>query len=275
MSGRSNWSKGRAIMAGLLLVVAAPACSSSTSRPASPAATQKGGTVTGVGFEEPISFNVRIPDKQSSNLAVMKSVWRGVWTVTPDFDFALNTDLITSAEMTSADPQTIVYKINPQAVWSDGVPVDADDFIYNWEIARPGAKDIDGSPSQSVVLPGGPDPIASVTGSDGGKTVTVVYKQPNVQWKVLFNYLVPAHIARRVGFNTGFDRFDPNVEVSQRPLQDRQLQPGQGPHAGAQRAVLGHTCQPRKHCPPVHDERRRRHGAEERRGRRHGGRRQP
>lgn len=227
MSGRSNRSKGRrAIIAGLLLLVAAPACSSSTSRPAAPAATQKGGTVTAVGFEEPISFNVRIPDKQSSNLAVMKSVWRGVWTVTPDFDFALNTDLITSADMTSADPQTIVYTINPKAVWSDGVPVDADDFIYNWQIARPGATDIDGSPSQSVVLPGGPDPIASVTGSDGGKTVTVVYKQPNVQWKVLFNYLVPAHIARRVGFNTGFDRFDPNVEVSDGPFKIGSYNPG-------------------------------------------------
>jgi peptide/nickel transport system substrate-binding protein len=216
----------RAVIAGLLLLAVAPACGSSKSHAAVPAATQKGGTVTVVGFVEPISFNVKIPAKQTSNLAVMSSVWRGVWTATPDFQFTLNTDLVTSAEMTSPDPQTIVYKINPKAVWSDGVPVSADDFIYNWETARPGATDVDGSAIQSVALPGGPDPITTVTGSDDGKTVTVVYKQPNVQWKVLFNYLIPAHIARRVGFNTGFDRFDPNVEVSNGPFKIASYNPG-------------------------------------------------
>jgi peptide/nickel transport system substrate-binding protein len=216
----------RAVIAGLLLLAVAPACGSSKSHAAVPAATQKGGTVTVVGFVEPISFNVKIPAKQTSNLAVMSSVWRGVWTATPDFQFTLNTDLVTSAEMTSPDPQTIVYKINPKAVWSDGVPVSADDFIYNWETARPGGTDVDGSAIQSVALPGGPDPITTVTGSDDGKTVTVVYKQPNVQWKVLFNYLIPAHIARRVGFNTGFDRFDPNVEVSNGPFKIASYNPG-------------------------------------------------
>jgi peptide/nickel transport system substrate-binding protein len=121
-----------------------------------------------------------------------------------------------------------VYKINPRAVWSDGVPVNADDFVYNWETARPGATDVDGSPIQSVPLPGGPDPIASVSGSDDGRTVTVVYKQPNIQWKggPLFNYLIPAHIGRRVGFNTGFDRFDPNVEVSDGPFKIGAYNPG-------------------------------------------------
>ena len=229
MRRTSDGSKAkRAAMACVLFLLAAPACSGKKSHPAAPAPAQKGGTVAVVGFEEPVSFNVKVPVKQTSNLAVMSSVWRGAWIVTPDFQFTLNADLVTSAEMTSADPQTVVYKINPKAVWSDGVPVDADDFIYNWQTARPGATDIDGSPIQSVSLPGGPDPIASVTGSDGGKTVTVVYKQPNVQWKggILFNYLIPAHVARRAGFNTGFDRFDPTVEVSDGPFKIGSYNPG-------------------------------------------------
>ena len=34
---------------------------------------------------------------------------------------------------TSTNPQTIVYKLNPKAEWSDGTPITADDFIYNWQ----------------------------------------------------------------------------------------------------------------------------------------------
>ena len=41
----------------------------------------------------------------------------------PDLSVFLNTDLLTSATLTSTSPQTIVYKINPKAVWSDGQPI--------------------------------------------------------------------------------------------------------------------------------------------------------
>ena len=44
----------------------------------------------------------------------------------------LNTQLMTSATQTSTSPQTIVYKINPKANWSDGQPIDAEDYYYNY-----------------------------------------------------------------------------------------------------------------------------------------------
>jgi peptide/nickel transport system substrate-binding protein len=157
----------------------------------------------------------------------MATVWLGAWRMTADFQFQLNTDIVTGAELTSTDPQTVVFTINPKATWSDGVPVDADDFIYNWQIARTGATDVDGSPIQGFndALA---DSIASVTGSDSGKTVTAVFKQPNVEWKFgrVFNILIPAHIARRVGFNSGFERFDPAVEVSDAPFRLGTYNPG-------------------------------------------------
>ena len=191
-----------------------------------PEAVQKGGTVTVVGAYDPTTLNSK--NLKSTGGGIMAAVWRGVWRTRPDFQFELNSELVTSAEMVSTDPQTIVYKIHPQAVWSDGVPVDADDFIYNWETTRPGATDIDGSRIQSNVGTGSPDPIASVAGSDGGKTVTVVWKAHNVEWKsgAMFNQLVPAHIARRVGFNSGFDRFDPAVQVSITPFRLASYNPG-------------------------------------------------
>src|SRR5579875_3380651 len=46
--------------------------------------------------------------------------------------------------------------------------------------------------------------IKSITGSNNGKTVTVVFSSPFSDWKSLFADLMPAHIASKVGFNNGF-----------------------------------------------------------------------
>ena len=215
------------VVGALCLALVAAGCGGGGKKQAPVSATpeaQRGGTITVVGANDPTTLN---PKKVSSG-TLMSAVWRGVWRLRPDFRFELNTDLVTSAEMTVADPQTIVYKLNPRAVWSDGEPVDADDFIYNWETTRPGATDIDGSPIQSIVGTLGVDPIASVTGSDGGKTVTVVWKERNAQWKSgqMFNQLMPAHVGRRVGFNSGFDRFDPAIQVSNSPFRIATYVPG-------------------------------------------------
>jgi peptide/nickel transport system substrate-binding protein len=53
-----------------------------------------------------------------------------VFRLHPDYSVRLNQELMDSATQTSADPQTIVYKLKPNAVWSDGTPVGADDFVY-------------------------------------------------------------------------------------------------------------------------------------------------
>ena len=111
-------------------------------------------------------------------------------------------------EATSTSPLTIQYVINPAAVWSDGVPVTADDFIYAWQSQRGDGVDVDGQPDQ-VASTLGYRNIASVTSSHNGKTVTVVFATPFTDWRVLFHDMVPAHIARRVGWNRGFDTFNP------------------------------------------------------------------
>ncbi len=47
-----------------------------------------------------------------------------------------NANLIISSEPVSLTPETIVYTLNPKAVWSDGVPITAADFEYAWELQR-------------------------------------------------------------------------------------------------------------------------------------------
>ena len=99
-----------------------------------------------------------------------------------------------SAEQTSTSPQTIVYKIQPNAVWNDGTAITADDFIYAWQTQN--GKDC---PDCAAASTAGYDQMQSVTGSDGGKTVTVVYKTPFTDWKLPFGPLYPAHIAKQHG----------------------------------------------------------------------------
>ncbi|PZS28110.1 MAG: ABC transporter substrate-binding protein [Pseudonocardiales bacterium] len=118
----------------------------------------------------------------------------GAFTANPDLKPTLNTDMMTSAEQTKADPQTLVYKIKPEAVWSDGTPIDAKDFQFQKDTSD-GATCKDCAPASTA----GYDQIASLTPSDNGKTVTVVMKKPYSDWQGLFTTLYPAHLAAAHG----------------------------------------------------------------------------
>jgi peptide/nickel transport system substrate-binding protein len=115
----------------------------------------------------------------------------------PDGSVALNTDLLTSATLSSSSPQTVTYQINPKAVWSDGTPIDASDFIYNW-LTQSGA-----DPNVSAATTTGYQDIASVVGSGANnQTVTVTWSagKSDPDWKGLFD-LLPAHLAAQHGYN--------------------------------------------------------------------------
>ena len=156
---------------------------------------------------------------------ILDVVWPQPYIVNAALKPVLNTQLLSSVTVTT-NPQTITYNINPKAVWQDGTPIDADDFIYNWQAqsGNSACTDVGGKPYDAAST-SGYDQIASVTGSNppggaacdpgsaadrnaglcpNGKTVTVKYSTPFADWQGLFTNLVPAHIARTVGWNTGF-----------------------------------------------------------------------
>ncbi len=116
---------------------------------------------------------------------------------TPDLKTTLATDFVTSAEVTSQNPQVVTYKINPAATWDDGTPVTADDFVFNWK-----SQDGKSCPACETAGNGGYDQVTSVVGSDAGKTVAVTFSKPYSDWKGLFNSaapMYPAHIAAKQG----------------------------------------------------------------------------
>ncbi|HLX89578.1 MAG TPA: ABC transporter family substrate-binding protein [Acidimicrobiales bacterium] len=201
-----------------------PAGKSATT--AMPLVAQDGGSATLAVDSVPTTLNDHtVAGDDAVTRAVCSLVWPQVFQVGPGMAPVLDTTVMQSAEVVSVNPQTVVYQIDPKATWSDGTPVTAQDFVYQWLSQSGPGRDIDGTPD-SVAAPAGYGDIASVTGSNNGKTVTVVFQTPFADWASLFDDLLPAHVAERVGWNTGFDRFDPASLVSAGPFVVKSWAPG-------------------------------------------------
>ena len=134
----------------------------------------------------------------------------GAFTIRPDGTLTRNAALMRSVQEVAGSPQTVRYTIDPEATWSDGEPITADDFIYTWRTLDPRE-----CPTCQASNTAGYDQIGSVTGSRDGRTVTVVFDTPFVDWKALFSPVLPAHVAQTYGstntaaglaksFNEGF-----------------------------------------------------------------------
>jgi peptide/nickel transport system substrate-binding protein len=68
--------------------------------------------------------------------------------------------------------------------------------------------------------------IASVTGSNGGHTVTVKFKTTFADWQNLFDNLVPAHIMEKVGWSPACLTVDPAIDLSGGPFKIGSVAPG-------------------------------------------------
>jgi peptide/nickel transport system substrate-binding protein len=176
--------------------------------------TKPGGTVVYTLEKTIPGWNQVFTNSNVFELAeVEDGILPGVYLAGSDLKPFLNTDLMVSAEQTKTNPQTLVYKIKPNAVWSDGTPINFDDFQYL-------AYTSDGThcPKCGAASSSGYNAIQSMTSSDNGKTVTVVMKTPFADWQSMFGALLPAHIAKQhgddgspTGLNASFQWFDKNV----------------------------------------------------------------
>jgi glutathione transport system substrate-binding protein len=164
---------------------------------------REGGILRVAAIDEPRGFNLNTSKDASVALQnVVATVYPSVFRVHPDFTVHLDEAFMAGAELTSQDPQTITYRIRPDATWSDGVPITADDLIYLWQHSN------GTNPKLDVVSTAGYDRIERVIGSADGKTATVVFNKKFAEWRALFAYLLPAHHLRRQpgGWNHGLDR---------------------------------------------------------------------
>jgi peptide/nickel transport system substrate-binding protein len=123
-------------------------------------------------------------------------------------------------ELVSEDPQQVKYTLADTATWSDGTKVDAADLLLNWASQSNAFNDPDFDPEafldpetgevtedfpeDQVYFDGGGTGLDLVTEvpeiSDGGKTVTLSYDEPFVDWELVFGtagQVLPAHVVAK------------------------------------------------------------------------------
>lgn len=135
--------------------------------------------------------------------------------VNPKFQIVPDLTLLTQApKVVKQKPFTVEFKINPKAVWSDGKPIDAEDFKYDWLVNNPmgayGAGKLGAKAACQTIEPNY-NLIKSVTGGTA-KTVDYVYGQPFADWQSLpATGLMPSHIMEKstpaatcAAFNVGY-----------------------------------------------------------------------
>ncbi len=221
-SHRARWTLPLVIIVVIMVVVVIDHVSarriSVVEAPAVPAPVPATGGTASVSLAEPWDgFNPGdVAGATSSTPELLAPVLPSAFVVGPTGLPVLNSDLLTSVELTQSSPQTIQYRLNPSAVWSDGVPVSASDFVYAWQSQRGGGHDPGGAPTSASSTVGYRD-IASVTPTPGTDGVTVVFARPFADWRMLFSEMLPAHVAERVGFDHGFATFSTGTVLSAGP----------------------------------------------------------
>ena len=216
LGARRRWRATALALAVVALSSNACSVASGSSPPAVSYVTVPDGTIAVGMAESPTGCNPHTLSGDSPGTqTVLDAVLPSPFVAGPDGSPVPNSAFIESAESVNLDPQTIVYSLNPKAVWSDGVAITASDFEYAWEQQRGNPE---GSSSDVATVAGYRD-IASVIGSNAGRTVTVTFTEPFADWKELFADLLPAHVFEKVGWNPSCSTVDPKVDLSGGPFE--------------------------------------------------------
>lgn len=141
-----------------------------------------------------------------------------------------------SYELVSEDPLTVKYTVSEDAKWSDGAPVDASDLMLHWaalsraldtpdfdpaDFTDPDTGEFtDAFPTDVVYFDSGATPtsglgLVSETPEigDDGRSITMTYNQPFVDWELAFatvGSMLPAHIVGKKALG-----IEDNEEASQ------------------------------------------------------------
>ena len=98
--------------------------------------------------------------------------------------------------------QSITYTVQPQAEWSDGVPVSADDLIFTFQTIM--------NPANQILSRVGYELITQSVKVDA-KTVRFVFSRPYPPWKTLFPSILPKHVLEGHDFDTVWDGYGERI----------------------------------------------------------------
>jgi peptide/nickel transport system substrate-binding protein len=133
--------------------------------------------------------NMTIQSKNNpNNTLVLNQVLADPFIIDGNGELLLNSDVLTSAELTSKDPQVVTYKIKPTVRWSDGHPWDCHDFYLAW-LAGSGT-----TPYFTPAITRGLDRVTAECQDE--HTFVETYRFPYADWRRNYtgHIILPAHI---------------------------------------------------------------------------------
>ncbi|MGQ7786513.1 ABC transporter substrate-binding protein [Nesterenkonia sp. K-15-9-6] len=143
-----------------------------------------------MGPDEFMSYNGLTPATYNVyNSTIVARLIDSFWYYGTDLSINRNEDFGTF-DVVNEDPFTVEYTINDDVTWSDGTPVTAADYIFDWATnAYAGEAGFD--PVSTTLA----DYVTQVPEGDwDGKTFTLEFDEVYADWELLVSTALPAHI---------------------------------------------------------------------------------
>ncbi|MFF5102965.1 ABC transporter substrate-binding protein [Streptomyces sp. NPDC000134] len=209
------------LTAGVLAVPALAGCSSDdpAGEPlagpdiaaAARARVADGGTLRWAVDTVPDTFNTFQSDADATTGRVAQAVLPAMFRTDAAGRPVRDPDYLESAEVVGTEPkQVVLYKLNQQAVWSDGREIGAADFAAQWRALS--GRDA----AYWTARNAGYDRIEKIERGAGDLEVKVTFSRPYADWRSLFTPLYPKDV---MGTPDAFnDRARRELEVTAGPF---------------------------------------------------------
>ncbi|MFF7883156.1 ABC transporter family substrate-binding protein [Streptomyces sp. NPDC020794] len=197
------------LTAGALAVPALAACSADEEvakpvaaqdiAPATRDRIEDGGTLRWAVDAVPQTLNTFQADADAGTSRIAGAVLPSLYRLDSNGTPQLNPDYLESAKIVESEPkQVVLYKLNQQAVWSDGREIGAADFAAQWRALS--GKDS----AYWTARNAGYDRIEKIEQGKNNLEVRVTFSRPYADWKSLFSPLYPKDVMGTAdAFNDG------------------------------------------------------------------------
>lgn len=184
---------------GVLALPALAACSSqdeagspTAGQDVAPAARDRvadGGTMNWAVDAMPETLNSFQSDADAGTTRIAGAVLPSMFRLDAQGRTQRNPDFLESAEVVEREPkQVVLYKLNQQAVWSDGREIGADDFAAQ-------QRALSGKDSAYwTARNAGYDRIEKIERGENNLEVRVTFNKPYADWRSLFSPLYPKEV---------------------------------------------------------------------------------
>ncbi|MET7716069.1 ABC transporter family substrate-binding protein [Streptomyces sp. NPDC005407] len=158
-----------------------------------------GGTLRWAIDALPTTLNAFQADADAATTRIAGAVLPSLFTLDRSGQPQRNPDYVESAEVVKREPkQVVLYKLNQEAVWSDGREIDAADFVSQWRALS--GKDS----AYWTARNAGYERIEKIERGANGLEVKITFKKPYADWRSLFTPLYPRDVTGTpASFNDG------------------------------------------------------------------------